>query len=442
MKKVIIVVLSLSVVFGFIFWKFGPKISLFNKPKAPDRITLTYWGLWEDDNLIKPVIAQYQKENPNITINYIKSSSINYRTRVQAQIKDGVGPDVFRIHNSWLGMFLKDSSLSSAPGDIFSVADYKSLFYPVAFDSFVKDSQIYAAPMEIDGLALFYNEEMLNAVGGTPPKNWQDFIDLAVKMTVKDQSGVKTAGAAMGATGNVDHWSDILGLLLLQQPGVDLTNVATPAVAEIIKFYTGFITDPKRKTWDKNLPSSTEMFATNRLGFYFAPSWRAHDLRISNPNLKFKVIPVPQLPGKQVAWASFWGEAVSSKSQNPIEAWKFVKYLTSQQTERLAYQQAAQIRLFGEPYSLTALTPEIASDPIVGAFVAQGPVYKFWYLASNTLDNGINDEMIKYWEDGINATLAGVDSMTALQTVNQGVKQVIEKYTKPTIQASPKQGIN
>ncbi len=428
MKKIIIIVLALSIVLGFIFWKVGPSISLFNKPKPTGPITLTYWGLWEDDNLIKPVIAAYQLKNPNIIINYERKSSINYRTRAQTQIREGVGPDIFRIHNSWLPMFAAD--LAPAPADVFTLSDYKNLFYPVAADSFVKGNQILGAPEEIDGLALYYNEEMLSGVGGTPPKNWQEFIDLATKMTVKDVSGIQTAGAALGTASNVDHWSDILGLLLFQQPGVDLNNVATPQVAEIIRFYTGFVTDPRKKTWDINLPKSTDMFASGRLGFYFAPSWRAHELRVANPNLKFKVAPVPQLSGKTVGWATFWGEVVSAKSQNITEAWKFVKYLTSVETEKLAYQQAWQVRLFGEPYSQVSLGQELATDPIVGAFVTQGPNYKFWYLASNTFDNGLNDEMIKYWEDGINATLAGTDPTTALQTVNQGIQQVLDKYTK------------
>ncbi len=427
MKKVIIIVLSLSIVLGFLFWRFGPSLPFFNKPKAPQGpITLTYWGLWEDDNLIKPVIAEYQKQHPNIVITYEHKSSVNYRTRVQTQIREGVGPDVFMMHNSWLSMLRAD--LAAAPGDIFTVTDYKNTFYPVAADSFISNNQIYGAPMEIDGLALFYNEEMLNAVGGKPPKNWQEFIDFATKMTVRDSTGIKTAGAALGTAGNVDHWSDILGLLLFQQPGVDLTNVATPQVAEIIRFYTGFVTDPKKKTWDVNLPKSTDMFAQGRLGFYFAPSWRAHELRVANPSLKFKVVPVPQLSGKAVGWASFWGQVVSAKSKNLLEAWKFVKYLTSVEAEKLAYQQAAQVRLFGEPYSLVSLQSELAGDPIVGAFVSQGPNYKTWYLSSNTFDGGINDEMIKYWEDGVNATLAGTDPASALQTVNSGVKQVLDKY--------------
>lgn len=428
MKKIIIIALSLAIVLGFIFWRFGPSISLFNQTKNDGPITLTYWGLWEDVNLIKPLLAEYQKQNPKVTVSYVKQSSVNYRTRVQTQVREGVGPDVFMVHNSWLPMFSSD--LSAAPSDIFSLADYKDFFYPVAQDSFVKDNQIYAAPMEIDGLALFYNEEMLNGIGAPAPKNWREFKDAATKMTVKDASGIKTAGAAMGATGNVDHWPDIIGLLLLQEPGVDFNNLNSSLVAGVLKFYTEFVVDPQKKTWDIILPSSTQMFAQNRLGFYFAPSWRAHELRIANPNLKFKVAPVPQLSGKQAAWASFWGQAVSKNSKNTKEAWKFIKFLTSAEAEKLAYQQAAQIRLFGQPYSLASLASELNTDPIVGAFVSQGPIYKFWYLSSNTFDNGINDEIIKYFEDGINAILQGTDARSALQTVDQGTKQVIDKFTK------------
>lgn len=435
MKKIIIIVLSLSIVLGFLFWKFGPSISLFNKPAQKGPVEITYWGLWEEDSLIKPVIDEYQKQNPNIKINYIRQSSINYRSRVQTQIREGVGPDVFRMHNSWLSMF--EADLMPAPAEIFTISDYKSMFYPVAADSFIKNNQIYAAPLEIDGLGLFYNEELLSNVGGSPPKNWREFIDLANKMTVKDLSGIKVAGAALGTAGNVDHFPDIVGLLLLQQPNVDLTNVATPQAAEVLRFYTGFVTDPRKKTWDVNLPKSTDMFASGRLGFYFAPSWRAHEIRVANPNLKFKVASIPQLSGKTVGWASFWAEAVSAKSQNPTEAWKFIKYLTSEATEKLMYTQASQTRLFGEPYSLVSLAGEISNDPLAGAFVNQGPNYKFWYLASNTFDGGINDEMIKYFEDGINGILAGTKVESALEIVDQGVKQILDKYTKAAPAASP-----
>src|SRR3989338_7901261 len=359
MKKIIIIALSLAIIVGFLWWKFGPNLFQKSGPKGP--VELTYWGLWEEEDLLRPLILQFESQNPNIKVNYVRQSSVNYKSRVQTQVREGTGPDVFRIHNSWMPMF--EADLYPAPSDILTPDEFGKTFYPVAKDSLVKNSQILAVPMEIDGLALYYNEEILNGVGGQVPKSWQEFINTAIKMTVRDQSGqIQTAGAALGTSGNVDHFSDILGLLILQQPGASLENPASPQVAEILRFYTGFVTDPRKKTWDVNLSKSTDMFASGRLGFYFAPSWRAHELRVANPNLKFKVAPVPQLSGKSVAWASFWGEVVSAKSQNPTEAWKFIEYLTSAQSQRSAYQQASQIRLFGEPYSQVSLSGELRSE--------------------------------------------------------------------------------
>ncbi len=429
MQKIIIAVLALVVVIAFAVWRFGPQFS--NGKIASGPVTLTYWGLWEDDSLIKPILEQFHQKYPGISVNYVKQSSINYRTRVQTQLREGVGPDVLMIHNSWLPMF--DGDLIPVPDNVLSLNEYKSTFYPVAYDSFVKNNQIYGVPMEIDGLGLYYNEDILQGIGGQPPKNWQEFIDEATKMTVREQNGqIKTAGAAIGSTGNIDHWSDILGLLLMQEPNINFQNVASSNVAEVLRFYTGFITDPKHKTWDVTMPNSTQAFAQGRVGFYFAPSWRAHELRQANPNLKFKIVPVPQLAGKQVAWANFWGNGVSVKTKYSKESWEFAKFLSSSEVEKQSYQAASQVRLFGEPYSRVDLSQELVNDPLTGAFVSQGPYYKFWFLESNTLDAGLNDEMIKYWEDGVNATLQGTDPQVALQTVQKGVQQVLSKYVNPT----------
>lgn len=432
-KKIIIVVLVLILLGGFLFWKFGPTV---DTPLTPQPITLNYWGLWEEESVIRPAIEEYKKIKPNVTINYERKSSINYRTRTQTQIETGGGPDIFLLHNSWINMFYLRNDLSPAPADVLSLNDFQASFYPIAVNNFVRDNQIYAAPIEVDGIAMFYNEDILNGVGVSVPRNWQEFIDAANKTTVKDQNGViKTSGAAMGLTGNVDHWPDILGTLLLQQPGVDLSgntpSIANPKVAEILSFFTGFVTDSKRKTWDESMPSSTESFAQNRLAFYFAPSWRAHELRQMNPSLNFKIAPVPQLSGKSAAWATFWAQAVSARSQHPKEAWEFIKFLTSSQVEQSMYQQASQVRLFGQPYSRVDLNAAVAQDPLVGAFVKQGPYYGSWYLNSNTFDAGVNDAMIKYFEDGVNAVVAGEDPQVALQTVEKGVHQVLKTYNQP-----------
>lgn len=435
MKKIIIIVLILAVILGIAFFVVTQVLTRRPTSQNNQPVTITVWGLWEDDSLMRTAIENYKKVKPNVTVNYVYQSSINYRSRVQTQIANNQGPDVFMIHDTWVPMFLKTNSLSVMPETIMSAKEYAQIFYPVATDTLTVQNKIYAVPREVDGLAMYYNEDILKAQGIAVPQNWVDFTNAAIKTTVTDQNGrIVTAGAALGSPSNVDHWSDILGLLFLEQPGASLGEPNTPTGAEVVKFFTRFITDPTQKVWDQTLPHSTQMFAEGRLAFYFAPSWRAFDLRNANPQLNFKTAPVPQLPqssptAKGVGWGSFWAYAVSSKSVNQQEAWEFVNYLTSAETEKQLYQTASETRLFGLPYSRVELQKDLINDPVVGPFVAQAPIYKSWYLSSNTFDQGINDEMIKYYEDAVNATLNGADPLSALETTAQGVKQVLDKYS-------------
>lgn len=439
MRKIIIIVVVLAIILGVLFWKFGYLLT--SKP-ASQALTLKMWGLWEEQALIKPAVEAYKKMSPSITIEYTHSNSPNYRTRIQTQISTPDGPDIFMIHSSWLSMFLKNNNLANLPETILSLNDFKSTFYPVAEGTLTLNNKIYALPVEVDGIALYYNEDLLKEANVAIPTNWDEFKDAANKLTKKDALGnIIQAGAAMGSTGNVDHWSDIIAMLFLQQPKADIENPASLEGAEVIRFYTEFITNPQKKVWSQTLESSTQAFYTGKLGFYFAPSWRAHDLREANQNLKFKTAPVPQLPKNDPldfsSYGSFWAFAVSSKSLHQKESWEFLKFLTSKETEKLLYNEASKVRLFGQPYSRVDLKEEVTADPIVGAFVNQGPIYRGWYLSSNTFDSGINDDMIKYFENAINATLQGVDPLEALKTTQQGVKQTLDKYTGPP---APAQG--
>ena len=456
MKYLIIGVLAFSVVAGFLFWKFAPFFNEKEEEKIP--VVLNIWGLWEDDTLFKPAIDEYKKIKPDVTVNYHYVSSQNYRTRTQTKITAGEGPDIYMINNAWTPMFLKSASLVPAPKEAFTPQEFSATFYPVVRDDFTNylalkakidqtpgvadknkaladefnaQGKIYAIPRGIDGLALYYNVDILNAAGIAVPKTWNEFREASIRMSVIDENKIlKTAGASLGTTNNVDHWSDIIGLLFLQQPGAKIDAPADENGATVLKFYTDFAKVAEKRTWDNTFEFSTEAFAAEKVAFYFGPSWRAHELRQMNDRLNFKIAPVPQLPGKQVAWANYWGYAVSSKSQFPKEAWEFLKFLTSSETEKALYEEAAKVRLYGLPFSRVDLQKDIMNDPAVGAFVAQGPYYKSWYMNSSTGDQGLNDEMIKYYEDAVNATFGNYEPVNALQTTQKGIQQVFDKYIR------------
>ena len=150
-----------------------------------------------------------------------------------------------------------------------------------------------------------------------------------------------------------------------------------------------------------------------------------------NPNLDFRVVPVPQLPGTDLAWASFWVEGVAKKSKYQKEAWEFLKFLSTPETMQKLYQAESQARLFGEPYSQVQMASMITTDPLVAPFVSQASKAQTWYLCSRTWDNGINDKMIKYFEDAVNALNnpnLGKTAKDVLQTTSQGVAQTLSQY--------------
>lgn len=389
------------------------------------KVVLTYWGLWENDEIIKPLIEEYKKTHSQVEIVYSQQTHKDYRERLQNSIEKGTGPDIFRFHSTWVPMFKNNLAPSGKTG--WQQKEFQETFYPVASQDLIINGKIYGVPLMIDGLGLYYNEDLLRSAGVTPPTTWDEFKTAATALTVRSGSGqILTAGAALGTTNNVEHYSDIVALLCLQN-GADLKNPTSERAQEALIYYKSFAEKPNN-SWDETLDNSILAFAGNRVAMIFAPSWQVFYIRELNPQLKFQVIPVPQLTNGNTTWASYWAEGVSGKSKYPNEAWEFLKFISQKESMITLYTEESKIRAFGEPYSRVDLAQTIISDPYVGAYVSQAQTAKSFFLSSRTHDNGINDRMIKYLEDAINKMNQGVSVKEALDTAAKGFAQVLSSF--------------
>lgn len=400
-------------------------LPIFNKPKTPDVISLTYWGLWESENLMSQIIDDYRKDHPNIIIQYVRQSPKDYRERLQSSLAKGEGPDIFRWHNTWLPMLKND--LSPVPDKIYSAGEFDSTFFPIAKKDVYISGQYYGIPLEFDALALYVNEEIMSQNPEVKvPTTWDNLRQAAFKLTVRDaRAQVTRGGIAMGTTNNVDHFPDILGLMILQNGG-DPGKPDSDSVTSALKFYTLFT--KQDRSWSEDLPGSTLAFANGKVAMMLAPSWRAIEINQINPKLNFKLYPVPQLPGTNIAWASYWIEGVAKKSAQPAAAWEFLKYLSSQEALTKMYQLAGQSRLFGEPYPRQEMSTQLQTDPFAGAIMTQALSSRSWPLAARTFDNGLNDRIIKYYQDAVNAYLNDQEEKQILETLSSGVTQVLSQY--------------
>ncbi|MCB9789452.1 extracellular solute-binding protein [Candidatus Nomurabacteria bacterium] len=397
-------------------------------------VTLEYWGLWEPEGVMLPLIEKYQQANPNVRIIYTQKSFEGYEGTLYTRLQQGASaqspaPDIFRIDNRWLNKF--QGYLNPLPSTIMDPAEYSATFYPTAVSDFTgTDSQIYAIPLEVDGLALFYNKELFaQASLSKPSGDWDSVIDEAKLLTIKDPSGnIDQAGLAIGSATNIKHSADILSLFLLQN-GVEINqnyntevSLTTQRAIDALDFYTSFTNE--HEVWSSDLRSDLEMFFQGKLAMMLAPSWRAFDIINANPAIEFGIVPAPTLPGDPVYFSMYWGEAVSATSENSTEAWKFIKFLSEQDQIREFHNNSISVggRAFGEPYSRKDMGAELQSHAYLGAFMEMAPQMKAWKIGEQSyieeqLRTAINDV-------AVNGTPSEVALLEAEESINAKLAQL------------------
>lgn len=420
------IIIVAGVVIFLIFLVFMFKVLLGGK-STPKALTLTYWGLWEDKEIMQPLINQYQQKYPNVKIDYQKMTPQDYREKLLARSKNGQGPDIFRFHNTWLPEISEITA--QLPSSIMSNAEFEKTFYKIHQKDLKVGNYYYGIPLTIDGLVLIYNDDLLKKSGiQSPPTSWEDITSMVPKLTSKNKSSqFINTGLAMGTTSNVEHYSDIFALLLVQNGG-NVSHLDSQEAAGALEVYRKFA-ESGNEYWNDTMPNSLTAFIQEKVAMILAPSWEAITIKSANPDLKIKIVPVPAGPdGNPVSIANYWVEGVSKYSKNQLEAWKFLRYLVQKENLTKLYEIQAQVRPFGEPYSRIDSASLLAQNEYVGAIMKEAEYFVSVPMISRTFDNGLNDEIIKYIEDAINATLQGVSYSEALKTAKQGVDQIFSKY--------------
>ncbi len=408
--------------------------------RKDEKITLSYWGLWEKESVMQEMIRLYKISHPNVDIEYMLfDAKDNYRERLIERTKKGTGPDIFRYHNTWVPQLIGDV-LTSAPNTVFTPEDFRSIYYPVIAKDLVykktdlagKVSQyVVGVPLGIDGLVLIYNDKILKGAGfNAPPTDWEELIDMAQKSVVLDASGaIVTGGVAMGSSENVVHFSDILGLMFLQNSVNFKALVDDPNAVSVMETYTNFV-QSSQKYWSEQMENSILSFTNEKVAMIFAPSWEVEVIKRKNPDVSIKVAQVPQIKGgARKNLASYWVEGVSRGSKNQQAAWEFLKFLSTKENLTKLYEMEVKSgRLYGYAYPRQDMAELLLQNEYIGAVVKDGPIYDSLPFTSATFDNGLDDDLIRYMKDAVNGILANDSPQNAVSKMSSGFSAVYTQY--------------
>jgi len=390
---------------------------------------LEVWGLFDNQDAFFDIIENYKKINPNISdISYRKMSPDTYKKDLLEAMASGQGPDIFLIQNNWLPIFA--DKIIPAPAAVLTEQKFRNDFVDVVADDFLNAGKIYAVPLSVDTLGLYYNKDLFNEAGITaPPQKWSEFMDDVRRLTrIGKDSEILQSGAAIGTAYNINRSTDILNLLMLQN-GTTMVNPLTRRALfdQIVKngdqslspgenalnFYTQFANNNSSiYTWNPRLHYSIDAFSEGSAAMMLNYSWHMDTIAAKAPKLNFAVAPVPQLPNMPaVNYANYWGYAVAKNKTaydsaqagqvaltdevRVNEAWQFLKFLTTRPeaainiSTNVAGQQKTTAVNFDPAVNYLEKTRHPAArrdiiqiqknDPKIGAFAAQNLFAKSWY---------------------------------------------------------------
>jgi len=464
-------IITLSLLFIFLLTSgFGCKLVDQKTQEAMKPITLNYWRVWDGPDAFEEIFSAYKALHPFITINYRKLRYDEYENELLNALAEDRGPDIFSIHNTWLKKYknkitpLPPTTTLAYPitqGTIkkevipqlrttksLNAKDIKNNFVNIVyrdvagliFNEATKkyEEKIYGLPLFVDTLAMYYNKDLFNNAGlAQSPAYWNNEFQQAVKKTTKqDTKGeIIQSGAGLGGSNNIERYSDILSVLMMQNgsvmadddSGQVLFNKIPPSFKdqsynpglEALRFYTDFANPAKEVySWNKNLDDSLNLFAQGKLAIMFGYSYHLATIRAQAPKLNFAITKLPQIEGNTpVNFANYWVETVSSKSQHLNEAWDFIQFATKAEQAKTYLDKAKR------PTALRALINEQIDDDDMGVFAEQVLTAKSWYHGA---DSAAAEKM---FAEMIDAAVLGQDKIETLinlaaskvqQTMNAG----------------------
>jgi len=370
-----------------------------SKPDNGPKAELVFWGVGDSRTVFENAISGYESTHPNIKIKYQQFDESDYENELLNAQAAGQGPDIFMFHNTWLPKHY--NKISPASAEQISLISFRNLFPQVAEQDFVSNSQIYALPLSIDTLALFYNKNIFdNKRIALPPTTWDEFkTDILKIREIKSNGNLSKSAASIGGSlKSVPNATDILSMLMLQfktkmtDDAFSRAVFSSPEGLKALDFYMQFAKSAGTYyTWNDSFKNSIDSFANNQTAMIFAYSSEIPKIKAKNPLLNFGIQPAPQFnKNESINYANYWGVAVSKKSRYQKEAWDFSLALTTDIGNAMNY-----ITITGKAPALRSIIDVNLTNPNFGVFSGQALTARSWPQINNTEVRKIFNNMIE-----------------------------------------------
>lgn len=350
--------------------------------RAQEDVEIVFWSMWNETEgqalVIQDWIAEFETENPNITITAVWNGRQN-QTLVRTALAGGtqidlVDQDADQIAGGLmlegLGLPLNDYLDTPALDEDVPLRD---VFLPGTLDLFALDGETYLFPYIYNTVQFWYDQRIFEDIGLEIPVTWDEF--LAVNDALKD------AGyAPIAAEGNEPGYSIFYlanMVARLKGPGFLLETVEDqtgemwrdPAHLEASQLLLTL--------WDRgDIPSETvgyvwpqgqNTLAFGDAGMSLVGSWLPIELaNMTDPDFQWGGFNFPAIEGgegsvndTQALLLSFM---IMNETEHPDEVFEFLRFImTAENQQQMADESLVGVTRIGVPWAQSIADAELAA---------------------------------------------------------------------------------
>lgn len=294
--------------------------------RTPVRI-LQWWANEQGWDTLNGIKAAFEEANPDVEL-VIEDLPYNQaHDALVTQNLAGEAPDIIISQAAWLVEFARAGMIT--PIDDYLDDTVRSGIDPSMLTTY--DGHNWGVPTARNGVAMFYNQDILDEAGVEVPKTWDDMLAAAPKIAAIGKYAL-TGNLASEPPSQITYevWPLILqaGGNLLQDGKPAFNSPAGVAALEYLKkLYDGekFMTPGALAATETQ---KRENFVAGNTAFMFDSPAGINIVRKGNPDLKFGTAPMPAgvksgtvMQGTQLT--------LSAQSKVKDKAWKFLAWVSS-----------------------------------------------------------------------------------------------------------------
>ena len=297
------------------------------------------------------IVAAFEKENPNITVDVTTLPYGDYFTALQTDLVAGTEADVFDIEFANYRSYVESGV--AAPIEGVNASVYRAALA----ESYQTDGVQYALPTSFSTVVLYYNKDLFDAAGVAYPTadwTWEDEQAAAEAITDKSQD---IWGDYQPFTYN-EYYKAVAqaGGSFLSEDG-STVNFNTPEGIKAASWLVNKVGNTMPAAGDASTDSDADLFSTGKLAMWHTGIWMFNSMQ--EVPFGWDIVVEPGLT-QQASHLFSNAVMVSANSDEVAAATKWAEFLTSSDT-------MVDVRL-ASSWEL----PPVADDAALSAYLTAG----------------------------------------------------------------------